>query len=347
MSEQARFTGHIEECEVPPSDWDAFIRHCPEASHAHLAGWGGVFREVFGHTTRYWVARDADGTLVAALPITLVRSALFGRHAVSVPFLNSGGPVGRPEALPPLVDAAITALHADGYPAIQLRCRQAVAIPYPPRVEKVTVTMPLLPTPDAQLKAFPGKLRSQIRRADKEGATIRSGPEALEGFTTVFSEHMRDLGTPAMPRRFFETVARAFADDMRLITVEHAGRAIAGGLGFRWRDEFEITWAASLRRHQRMAPNMRLYWAFMYQCIADGVTTFNFGRTTPGSGPHQFKRQWSDREEPLPWIEAGRGGAVTRPKKEAGHFQLAAQLWRRLPLAVATPLGARIVRGIP
>jgi FemAB-related protein (PEP-CTERM system-associated) len=347
MTDPAAHPARIEECDAPPPDWDAFIRGCPDATHAHLAAWGDVFREVFGHATRYWVVRDLGGTLVAVLPVTLVRSPLFGRHAVSVPFLNRGGPVGRAEALAPLVDAAVRSLGAEGYPAVQLRCRRPVDLPYPARSEKVTVTLPLLASAEAQFAAFAGKLRSQIRRADKEGATVRHGMEALAGFHAVFSEHMRDLGTPAMPHRFFDAVARAFAADVRLITVEYEGRAVAGGFGFRWRDEFEITWAASLRRSQRMAPNMRLYWAFMSQCIREGVTTFDFGRTTPDSGPHRFKRQWSEHEDPLPWIEAGQGDAVTRPKKEAGHFRLAARLWRRLPLAVATPLGARIVRGIP
>lgn len=333
--------------DIAPEDWDAFVYHSPEASHAHLAGWGRVFREVFGHPTRYWVARHGDGTIAAVLPVTLVRSRLFGRHAVSVPFLNAGGPVGESAALAPLVEAAVQTLSAEGYHAVQLRCRHPVPIAYPARVEKVTVTMPLAATPEAQLQRFSGKLRSQIRRAGKEGATTRHGPEALAGFHAVFREHMRDLGTPAMPLAFFTTVADVFADDVRIVTVEHDGHAIAGGFGFRWRDAFEITWASSLLRYKRMAPNMLLYWACMTECIADGVSLFDFGRTTPGSGPHQFKRQWSDQEVPLPWIEAGGGAEVARPKKEAGHFQMAARLWRRLPLAIATPLGGRIVRGIP
>ena len=337
----------LSQSETPPVDWDPFIHACPAASHAHLAGWGSVFREVFGHPTRYWVARHGDGSIAAVLPVTLVRSRLFGCHAVSVPFLNAGGPVGDAEALAPLVKAAVDALSTEGYRAVQLRCRHPVQIPYPARVEKVTVTMPLAATPEAQLQRFTGKLRSQIRRAGKEGATTRHGPEALTGFHAVFREHMRDLGTPAMPLAFFTTVADIFAVDVRIVTVEHDGRAIAGGFGFRWRETFEITWASSLLRYKRMAPNMLLYWACMTECIADGISHFDFGRTTPGSGPHQFKRQWSDEEVPLPWIEAGGNSAVTRPKKEAGHFQLAARLWRRLPLAIATPLGGRIVRGIP
>ena len=83
---------------------------------------------------------------------------------------------------------------------------------------------------------------------------------------------------------------------------------IAGGIGFRWGTEFEMTWASSLHSHSRISPNMGLYWAFMERCIQEKVTLFNFGRTTPGSGTHAFKLQWGSREEPLWWYQrAGRG----------------------------------------
>ncbi|AMW04157.1 hypothetical protein GEMMAAP_03535 [Gemmatimonas phototrophica] len=306
-----------------------------------------MFREVFGHETQYWTVRDADGGIVAALPITLVRSALFGRHAVSVPFLTYGGPVGSTVGQALLVERAAAQLAKEGYPSVQLRCRREGTLPYVPHFGKVLVLLPLQPAPELQMKAFPAKLRSQLRRAAKEGATAGIGLDRVDAFHAVFAEHMRDLGTPAMPRRFFAAVARTFPEETLVATVEHEGLPIAAGFGFLWRNEFEITWASSLMRYKRMAPNMMLYWTLMEYCIGAGVQIFNFGRSTPESGPHQFKRQWTDVEEPLPWYEVGNSSAVARPQKESRHFQLAARLWQKLPLPVATALGPRIVRGIP
>jgi hypothetical protein len=57
--------------------------------------------------------------------------------------------------------------------------------------------------------------------------------------------------------------------------------------------------------------------------------------------------QWSQRQEELPWYEAGGNGDVSRPKKESRSYQLAARVWQRLPLGVANMLGPKIVRGIP
>ena len=121
----------------------------------------------------------------------------------------------------------------------------------------------------------------------------------------------------------------------------------AAGCGFRWGDEFEMTWASALSAYRRFAPNMLLYWAFMERAVREGLKVFNFGRCTPGAGTHQFKRQWGSRDEPLWWYQHSAGGVESTPSPDAGAYALGARAWKLLPLPVATALGPRIVRLIP
>src|SRR5690606_25614950 len=136
------------------------------------------------------------------------------------------------------------------------------------------------------------KLRSQIRRAMKEAMEVRFGPDQRRAFHLVYARNMRDLGTPAHPLVLFDAIARAFDDRVIFGAVYWRGAPVAAGCGFIWRETFEMTWASSLREHNRMAPNMLLYWAFMEEAIRRGVRTFDFGRCSPGSGTHRFKLQW-------------------------------------------------------
>ncbi len=82
---------------------------------------------------------------------------------------------------------------------------------------------------------------------------------------------------------------------------------VAGGVGFRWDGEFEMTWASSLYAYNRLSPNMALYWAFMERACNSGVTLFNFGRCSEGAGTHRFKKQWGSRDEQLWWYQQGDG----------------------------------------
>jgi hypothetical protein len=181
----------------------------------------------------------------------------------------------------------------------------------------------------------------------KEGVEVRFGLDQLEPFYAVFAHHMRDLGTPVLGRAVFETIAARFPHDVWFACAWLAGRPVAGGCGFRWGDEFEMTWASSLRAHNAIAPNMLLYWRVMEHCVAEGVRTFNFGRCTPGGGTHRFTGQWGGRDEPLWWYQYSRGGTAATPQPTDPRFSWGPRLWRRLPVSVATLVGPRIARTIP
>lgn len=332
-----------------PAEWDDFAAGRPGFTHFHRYGWREVVGEVFGHECLYLEAREG-GVLAGILPLVRVRSRLFGHYLVSMPFLNYGGPLGSGPAVRALAAHAVERARADGVRLLELRSRQALPLDLPASHRKVTVVLDLLDDgPDALLKAFGSKLRSQVRRPAKEGVEVRFGADQVGPFFEVFRRHMRDLGTPTQPRRLFEAVSRRFPQDGWFGVAWLGGRPIAGGAGFRWGSEFEMTWASALAEHNRIAANMGLYWAFLERAMAEGCRTFNFGRCTPGGGTHRFKRQWGGRDEPLHWYQwapEGAGEAAT-PSPDHGAYAWGPRLWKRLPVGLATALGPRIVRGIP
>ena len=109
----------------------------------------------------------------------------------------------------------------------------------------------------------------------------------------------------------------------------------------------EITWAGASRELSRMAPNMLLYWSFMEETIRRGAGTFNFGRCTPGSGTHRFKKQWGGEDHPLPWGQWSPTGVVSTPSPDSAKFRLATSVWSRLPVGVTRVVGPVLARSLP
>jgi serine/alanine adding enzyme len=338
--------------------WDAFVAQPPGegvgegSTFCHRAAWRRVLADAMGAESHDFVARDSTGMIRGILPLARVRSPLFGDYLISLPFLNAGGPLGDPIACGRLAGAAVAEARRLGVDLLELRTR-GVGIGTPPPLavvaRKITVRLPL-PQSAAELwESFPAKLRSQVRRSQKDGLQTRFGSGEWEAFYEVFARHMRDLGTPVVPRRFFELVAERLGDIAVFGVVYRGAEPVAAGCGFRWRGEVEITWASALRAHQRSAPNMLLYWAFMERAIADGVRVFDFGRCTPGGGTHRFKQQWGGADVPLPWAQwSPRGrGLRTTPSPERPVYRAAAAMWRRLPLAVANRVGPLLARRLP
>jgi serine/alanine adding enzyme len=337
-------------------EWDTFVRSHADATPCHLYGWRDVMRTVFGHECVYLEARDGAGRLAGVLPLVRVKSPLFGHFLVSMPFLNYGGPIGSTSAIALLAAAAAERAKRDGVTLLELRSRGpwpvTPASGWTTSTRKITVVRDLPGGGAPALwKQLDGKVRSQVRRPQKEGITVQIGPDQLAPFFEVFAQHMRDLGTPTQPRRLFEAIATAFPDDVWFGCAYLGGAPVAAGCGFRWRGEFEMTWASALVAHKRISPNMLLYWSFMERAADMGLTTFNFGRCTPGSGTHRFKSQWGARDEQLWWYDwhAGTAGgrAAKTPSPDDSAYAWGPRVWKRMPLAVATALGPRIVKYIP
>ena len=327
--------------------WDGFVRGRDGWSNFHLFAWSRVIERVFGHECLYLVARDG-GAIAGVLPLVRVRSRLFGHYLVSMPFVNYGGPLGDDDAVRELIRHAAAQAGRDGVDLLELRSRSPLPTALPVSHRKITVLLDLPPSdPEILWKRLDAKVRNQVRRARKEGVTVQFGTDQVGPFFDVFSRHMRDLGTPTQSRRFFQSLADAFPDDASFGCAYHQGRPVAGGCGFRWGREFEMTWASALSEYKTISPNMLLYWAFIERAIDEGLETFNFGRCTPGSGTHRFKRQWGSRDVPLWWYDLSPNPGTTTPSPSDSSFAWGPRLWKRLPVSVATAIGPRVVRFIP
>lgn len=332
-----------------PAEWDAFVRAQPNWTHFHLYGWRHVMERALGHDCIYLESRAADGTLDGVLPLVRVRSPLFGHYLVSMPFVNYGGPLGSDDAVRALASAAVKLADDGRVKLLELRSRGELPLDLPASHRKITVVLDLPPEAETLWKALAAKVRSQVRRPQKEGVEVRFGPDQVVPFFEVFAQHMRDLGTPTHGRALFETAQEVFGDDAWFGCAYVGSRPVACGAGFVWDGEFEMTWASALAEYNRIAPNMLLYWSFMERAMERGLGLFNFGRCTPDSGTHRFKRQWGSRDEQLWWYQHAPGGSpdAATPSPDDGAWSWGPRLWRRLPLPVANMLGPRVVKYIP
>jgi FemAB-related protein (PEP-CTERM system-associated) len=331
------------------SEWDAFVNACAGSSGYHLWRWRRVFERAFGHRTVYLAARD-HGAIVGVLPTVIIRSWLFGRFMVSLPFVNYGGVLAVSDAAArALLDQAADVAADAGASHLELRHSARHFDDLPARCHKVAMTMPLAADEQTMWEALDRKVRNQIKKAQKSGLTAETGGRELVGaFYGVFAQNMRDLGTPVHPRRFFDTVFEQFPANARVFVVRHGAMPVAAAIGYEYRGSLEIPWASSRRSHRAMCPNNLLYWHAIRQSIEDGCRIFDFGRSTPGEGTFHFKQQWGAEPSPLYWeYQMLAGGPLPDQSPKNAKFKSAIAVWKRLPVPVATWLGPGIMRSIP
>jgi FemAB-related protein (PEP-CTERM system-associated) len=330
-------------------DWDRYVSQHTDGTCDHLWGWRSIFGDVFRQNSRYLVARRQD-VVAGVLPLVEFRSRLFGRFIVSLPFLNYGGLLASDdEARVALLAQAGDIARRFGGSHVELRHRAQLVPDLPSRSHKLAMTRRLGGTVDELWSALDRKVRNQVRKAQKEGLdTTRGGSELVDEFFDVFAVNMRDLGTPVYSRALFAETLRVFPETAHIFLVRHKGRAVAGSVALSFRDTVLVPWASSLREARHLCANMLLYWSMLEWATAAGFAIFDFGRSSPGAGTHQFKLQWGAAETPLHWeyVLLTRGTAPDQGPANP-RFAAAIEAWKRLPLWLANRLGPSIVRHIP
>lgn len=338
--------------EAPGDDWDPFVIDAPDSSLYHLSGWAAIAKDVFGHRALFLQARDRAGSLVGILPVVEQRSLLLGSFATSVAFFNYGGALAQnPAVAQQMMVRASQVAERLGCRYLEFRDTQPRSGDWTQRTDKVTLQLELPPTAAALSQRLGSKLRSQVKRADREGLRQRIGTlDLVHDFYAVFAENMRDLGTPVYPRRFFEAILRRYETQCRLVVIDWRGEPSAAAFLVFWRRRAEVPWAACRARAKPLGLNMKLYWELLALAVDRGCTLFDFGRSTVGSGTYRFKQQWGAEPVPLYWYRWERDRSAERDGigEERGRaLRVATAIWQRMPLGIANFLGPFVSGALP
>lgn len=312
--------------------------------------WLSVFQRGLRHRPWLLVARE-DDCMRGVLPLAFVKSRLFGRFLVSLPYTNSAGVVAEDQQIAAaLIDRAVEL--ADQLDVRHLELRHETPVEHPALggqlTSKVHMRLGLPATADELWTGLKAKVRNQVRKGEKCGLEVAwGGRELLDEFYHVFSHNMRDLGTPVFGRKLFAAILDQFADEAELCITRLNGQSIAAAVLIHGPGTTEVPSASSLRRFNFANANMFMYWHLLRRAIERGQQMFDFGRSSPDSSTYRFKKQWGAEPHPAVWQYYIRKGNVDDLRLESGKYDRMVRAWQRLPVWLTRWIGPPIVRGIP
>src|SRR5438132_3349263 len=230
--------------------WEQFVDLNPLSSNYHRWKWKQVIESSFGWPTFYCIAEE-DGHVRGILPIVWQKSRLFGSFMTSLPFLNAGGILGDSEgAEKSLFEEAVRLTRDTGSDYLELRHRQEHQLGLWTKRNKITLVLPVSSDQEKMWKDLGTKMRTKVRKSSSYGMTSEiGGIEFLDDFYRVFSQNMRDLGTPVYGRNFFAEIFRAFPQDTFVCVVRHKKNVAAVSFLSGYRDRIEAIWSSSNQKY--------------------------------------------------------------------------------------------------
>lgn len=327
--------------------WEEFVHTHPQATFFHRFGWFRVLTEAFGHRPYFFMA-EQDQRIVGILPVAEVRSLLFGHKLASLPFCVYGGIVAdSPEAARMLREAACDLARQQKVDALELRNHEPSESGWPVKDLYYTFRKALDPDNDVNLKGIPNRQRAMVRKGIAEGLDSEE-VDGTERIFRVYSESVRNLGTPIFSRRYLDLLRREFGRDCRVLMIRQHGEDVAGVLSFYFRNEVLPYYGGSVSRARDIRGcNHFMYWELMRRSADEGLTSFDFGRSKTGTGPFEFKKHMGFEPQPLPY-EYYLVNSDTIPDVNPTNpkYQLMINVWKRLPLPVANILGPPLARSL-
>ncbi|WP_068377492.1 FemAB family XrtA/PEP-CTERM system-associated protein [Paraglaciecola hydrolytica] len=326
--------------------WDSYVANHAKAAPYHKFAWVKSIEQTYKHQNVSLIA-TIDNKVVGILPCIAMLKPLAKPTFCSLPFCDIGYALSdNHEITHALKQHALAQLTAANAHVFEYRDTQDSVVNERDKPIKVRMLLTLPGSADALMEGFKSKLRSQIRKAEKNGLTytINQNSQSIANFYTIFAKNMRKLGSPVHSKQWFENLINHYGSDVFLAVVYKQAIPIGAGLIIRNAKKVAIPWASTDADYNYLAPNMMLYWALMQHACELGCTEFDFGRSTFGEGTFKFKQQWGAEPVALLWsdLNSSQTESELTPGQPSTLRKFVETAWSHLPLGLTIFLGPKI-----
>lgn len=328
--------------------WDAFVNASPQGTFFHREGWRRVIERSFGHKSHYLLAEVA-GEIQGVLPLVRQRSLLFGDALISTPFCVYGGVATADEAVKTaLENEAANLADSMGVAYVECRNRTQGNPQWPLKDLYCTFAKNISADPQENLAAIPRKQRAEVRKGIKKGL-LGVVDHAVDGICyDIYSQSVRNLGTPVFSRKYFRILKEVFGSDCDGLVIRHDKEPVAAVVSFYFRGEVLPYYGGGTALARSLGATHFMYWDLMRHASQNhGVARFDFGRSKRGSGSFDFKKYYGFEPEPL-FYQYYLVGHNQMPNLSPNNpkYRYFINLWKRLPLPVSQLLGPLLAKNL-
>ncbi len=346
---------------------DQFIEQHPEATPYHFTAWLKSIEQAYQHQCFYLIA-EKNGGIVGLVPLVKINLLFLPGSLCSLPFCDVGGILANSaEVNKALVTAAKDLSGKETAYNLVLRgsvAKDSVTKGKNTDVEKefplgskVRMILPLPESSEVLLASFKPKLRSQVKKAAKNGVTYSqtSDLEAVTEFYKIMQFNMQRLGSPIHAKQWFESIVTLYGERAQIGLVHYQNKVVGGAIILLCGKTVTVPWASTLIEYNKYSTNMALYWGLLSFAADNQFESFDFGRSTIGEGTYRFKKQWGAKPVALDWQDFNINGLIEKTAKSSTFSKvipmsklkpMIISLWSKLPPAIANTLGPMFRRYI-
>ncbi|WP_416306671.1 FemAB family XrtA/PEP-CTERM system-associated protein [Neptunicella sp. SCSIO 80796] len=320
--------------------WDHFVDQCANGHFFHLSGWKTVIEQAYNHQCHFLYA-EQDGNIVGVLPLVHQKSRLFGNALISTPFCVYGGVASdNPEVMDFLEQQAIELAERLQVDYLELRYPFARNNSLETRSQHVTFGCELGTDGDAILAAVKKKQRAVIRHSLNNDLAYTINDDVALSYQ-IYSESVRNLGTPVFPKQYFQILKKVFQDRCEVLTVHHQDNPVSSVLSFYYKGQVLPYYGGGTPEARNLKSNDFMYYQLMCHArVEKACSYYDFGRSKIDSGAYNYKKHWGMDAKPL-FYQYHLVKAQSLPNLSPNNpkYKLFISLWQKLPIGLSRLIG--------
>ncbi|MBC3765756.1 FemAB family PEP-CTERM system-associated protein [Neptunicella marina] len=331
--------------ETTKQKWDAFVEQCSLGSFFHLSGWKTVIEDAYGHSCHFLYA-ESDNQILGVLPLAHQSSKLFGKALISTPFCVYGGVASDdPQVMTALEQAAIDLAEKLEVDYLELRYPFERQNQLSEKCAHATFSYMLGDDDESILAGIKKKQRAVIRQSLKNNLEYTVSGDVDECYN-IYSESVRNLGTPVFPKHYFATLKKVFGEQCEILTVTHQGKSVSSVLSFYYKGDVLPYYGGGLPEARELKSNDLMYYQLMCHARQNRDTQrFDFGRSKIDSGAYQYKKHWGMEPVSLHYqYYLVKATELPNLSPNNPKYQLFIRLWKKLPISVSRFIGPFLSR---
>jgi lipid II:glycine glycyltransferase (peptidoglycan interpeptide bridge formation enzyme) len=130
------------------------------------------------------------------------------------------------------------------------------------------------------------KTRNQIKTSYRRGATLNINRD-IDSFYNLYLKSIRRLKSIPKKRKFFETLARSFGDNLVIVSAYKDGELAAANLCLIKNKYLHLPFSISDAKYFKDYVNNFIYWETIKLGLEKGIEIFDFGPSSVKDNSHQ------------------------------------------------------------
>lgn len=307
--------------------YDELVSACPDNVPFHSRAWLKTIRDTYGHRPICFVAKNGGGVR-AMLPVVEVQSWITGNRGVTLPFADFCPPVGSDAAAYDMVFAkAVKYAQERRWKYLEIRGGRYLMREAPASVVYHAHILDLSAGPDRLFERLEGRMRTAIRKAEREGVRVEvsNAAEAVQTYYALHCETRKKHGVPPQPFSFFQNLfCHIISKQSGIVVVAwHQSVPIAAAVFVHYGRQAVYKYSASNATFLRLCGNNVVLWEAIRWYAKHKFSSLHFGRTSFGNeGLRKYKAGWGAEETTLEYFRyslPNQAYVVDQDRAEGGY----------------------------